>query len=51
MLFPAEQYDQLKEAVKQIPNEANGTSALSDIPSPPIEQGKKKGASKRNGMT
>jgi len=40
MLFPAEQYDQLKEAVKQMPNEANGTSALSDIPSPPIEQDK-----------
>lgn len=36
MLFPAEQYDQLREAVKQIPNETNGTSDLLNPPSSPL---------------
>jgi hypothetical protein len=37
MLFPAEQYDQLKEAVKQMPSEVND---VNDQPPPSsIEQG------------
>ncbi|KAG2180759.1 hypothetical protein INT44_003766 [Umbelopsis vinacea] len=39
MLFPAEQYDQLKEAVKQMPSETNDVADQLPPP-PPIEQDK-----------
>jgi hypothetical protein len=40
MLFPSNQYDQIKEAVKQGPSVAASASDIPDAPAQPIEQGK-----------